>query len=251
MSGMTEVDRELTYSGGGVRLYVEASLEQGAPVALNVDQSHYLANVMRAKTGDKLALFNGRDGEWAAEVSTVSKRSVTLTTFGQIGRQIETPDIWLVLAPIKKTPLDYVTQKAAELGVRAIQPVITRRTIVSRVNTDRMRANAIEAAEQSGRVSVPHIREPLALDRLLDGWDAGRALLFCDEGGEAKPIATVRAARAAVITGPEGGFDPTERAMLRAQPFVIPVTLGPRILRADTAALAALAIWQSACGDWT
>jgi 16S rRNA (uracil1498-N3)-methyltransferase len=248
---MAKDDDELTYPGGGVRLYVDAPLSMAASITLNDDQSHYLAHVMRAKPGDRLALFNGRDGEWAASVATVAKRGVTLTVERQIGLQIETPDIWLVLAPIKKTPLDYVTQKAAELGVRCIQPVITRRTIVSRVNTDRMRANAVEAAEQSGRVSVPEVREPMSLDRLLDGWDAGRALIFCDEGGDAKPLATVRPPKAAILTGPEGGFDPAEREMLRAQSFVIPVTLGPRILRADTAALAALAIWQSTCGDWT
>jgi 16S rRNA (uracil1498-N3)-methyltransferase len=248
---MSEDDADLTYPGGGVRLYVGAPLSADASVALGEDQSHYLAHVMRAKAGDRLSLFNGRDGEWAARIAAVAKRGVTLELDRQIGPQTETPDIWLVLAPVKKTPLDYVTQKAAELGVRRIQPVITHRTIVARVNTDRMRANAIEAAEQSGRVTVPDIGEPIALDRLVDGWDASRALLFCDEGGEAKPLAAVRAPKAAILTGPEGGFDPGERAMLRAQPFVIPVALGPRILRADTAALAALAIWQSACGDWT
>lgn len=248
---MTDDETNLTYPGGGVRLYVDAPLGAGVSVALNADQSHYLAHVMRAKAGDRLALFNGRDGEWSATVAAVAKRGVTLTVQAQSGPQIEAPDLWLVLAPIKKTPLDYVTQKAAELGVQCIQPVLTRRTIVARVNTDRMRANAIEAAEQSGRVTVPEVREPVALDRLLDGWDATRALLFCDEGGDAKPMAAIRQVKAAVLTGPEGGFDPAERAMLRAHRFVIPVTLGPRILRADTAALAALAIWQSTCGDWT
>jgi 16S rRNA (uracil1498-N3)-methyltransferase len=248
---MTDDDKDLTYPGGGIRLFVGASLTGGAPIALNEDQSHYLAHVMRAKAGDRLAVFNGRDGEWAASVSAVAKRGVTVIVERQRCPHIETPDIWLVLAPIKKTPLDYVTQKAAELGVRVLQPVITRRTIVARVNTGRMRANAVEAAEQSGRVTVPEVREPAALDRLLDGWDASRPLLFCDEGGDAKPIAAIHAPKAAILTGPEGGFDPAERELLRAQSFVIPVTLGPRILRADTAALAALAIWQSTCGDWT
>lgn len=247
---MSQDDHELAYPGGGLRLYVDDALTVGAALALNEDQSHYLAHVMRAKLGDRLSVFNGRDGEWAAAVSGVAKRGVTLSVERQTCPQRDVPDVWLVLAPIKKTPLDYVTQKAAELGVRCIQPVITRRTIVARVNTDRMRANAIEAAEQSGRLTVPDVREPITLDRLLQGWEAGRALLFCDEGGDAKPVASVRAAKAAILTGPEGGFDPAERELLRAQSFVIPVTLGPRILRADTAALAALAIWQSTCGDW-
>lgn len=251
MRVMSEDEPHLTYPGGGVRLYVEAALNAGAAMALSQDQSHYLAHVMRAKPGDRLSLFNGRDGEWSAAISTVAKRGVTLHVERRIAPQTETPDVWLVLAPIKKTPLDYVTQKAAELGVRVIQPVITRRTIVARVNTDRMRANAIEAAEQSGRVCVPDVREPMNLDRLLDGWEPDRALLFCDEGGDATPLAKVHAPKAAILTGPEGGFDPAEREMLRAQSFVIPVTLGPRILRADTAVLAALAIWQSTCGDWT
>lgn len=248
---MNEHVQDLAYPGGGIRLFVEASLTGGAPVALNEDQSHYLAHVMRAKVGDRLSLFNGCDGEWTAVVASVAKRGVGLSVERQIGPHHDTPDIWLVLAPIKKTPLDYVTQKAAELGVRAILPVITRRTIVARVNTDRMRANAIEAAEQSGRVTVPDVREPQSLDQLLAAWPRDRPMLFCDESGDAKPFAAIRETKAAILTGPEGGFDPAERQMLRAQSFVIPVTLGPRILRADTAALAALAIWQSTCGDWT
>jgi 16S rRNA (uracil1498-N3)-methyltransferase len=164
------------------------------------------------------------------------------------------PDLWLVFAPIKKTPADYLTQKAAELGVRVLLPVITRRTIVSRVNTERMRANAVEAAEQSGRVTVPEIREPVAFDKLLAAWPGERRILFCDEGGDCAPIAeALRQAGPgpwAVFTGPEGGFDPAERAALRALPHVTPVSLGPRILRADTAALAALAVWQAVAGDW-
>jgi 16S rRNA (uracil1498-N3)-methyltransferase len=248
---MSDDDHDLTYPGGGVRLHVDAALSVGAALTLNEDQSHYLAHVIRAKTGARLSVFNGRDGEWAAEVTQISKRGVTVMTNRRIAPPHETPDIWLVLAPIKKTPLDYVTQKAAELGVRQIQPVITHRTIVARVNTDRMRANAVEAAEQSGRLTVPEVMEPVNLEQLLAAWPPDRAMLFCDEGGDAKPIASVRAAKAAILTGPEGGFDQGEREMLRAQSFVTPVTLGPRVLRADTAALAALAIWQSTCGDWT
>jgi 16S rRNA (uracil1498-N3)-methyltransferase len=159
-----------------------------------------------------------------------------------------------VFAPIKKTPADYVAQKATELGVRALQPVMTRRSIVTRVNVDRLRANAIEAAEQSGRLTVPDVREPEKLDRLLDTWPRERRLVFCDEGGDAPLIGEALKAEAdiafAILSGPEGGFDPQERGMIRERSFVLPVSLGSRILRADTAALAALAIWQSAKGDW-
>jgi 16S rRNA (uracil1498-N3)-methyltransferase len=167
--------------------------------------------------------------------------------------QAEGPDIWLAFAPVKKTPSDYLVQKAAELGASVLLPVFTRRTIVSRVNEERMAANAIEAAEQSGLVSVPEIRKAVTLDKLLATWPRERRLFFCDEGGDARPLAqAVRGAggTAGILTGPEGGFDPAERETLRALSFVTPVTLGPRILRADTAALAALAIWQSVAGDF-
>jgi 16S rRNA (uracil1498-N3)-methyltransferase len=198
-------------------------------------------------------LFNGRDGEWQAEITRTGKRGVTATCLKLTQPQAETPDIWLAFAPVKKTPSDYLVQKAVELGVSVLLPVFTRRTVVSRINQERMAANAIEAAEQSGRLSVPEIRESVSLDKLLASWPKERQLFFCDEGGDAKPLA--EAARGvggpvAILTGPEGGFDPAEREMLRALAFVTPVTLGPRILRADTAALAALAIWQSVCGDW-
>jgi 16S rRNA (uracil1498-N3)-methyltransferase len=172
----------------------------------------------------------------------------------QIAKQSETPDIWLVFAPIKKTPADYVVQKATELGARALQPVFTRRTIVTRINAERMRANAVEAAEQSGRLTVPEIREGVTLDRLLKNWPQERRLIFCDEAGEAPAIAdalkNAHAGPWAILTGPEGGFDPAERESIRSQPFVVPVSLGTRILRADTAALAALSVWQALAGDW-
>jgi 16S rRNA (uracil1498-N3)-methyltransferase len=159
--------------------------------------------------------------------------------------------LWLLFAPIKKTPSDYLVQKATELGASRLQPVFTRRTIVTRVNEERLAANAIEAAEQSGRVSVPEIGAPSDLDKALAHWPKDRPLYFCDEGGDAQALAkAAKPGPAAILTGPEGGFDPAERAMLRGLPFVVPVTLGPRILRADTAALAALAIWQAVAGDF-
>jgi 16S rRNA (uracil1498-N3)-methyltransferase len=245
---------ELTEPGGKVRLYVEAALGPGARIVPAESQVHYLLNVMRAKQGDGIGLFNGRDGEWLARIAAVGKRSCTLECERRTAAQREVPDLWLVFAPIKKTPADYLTQKATELGVRQLQPVLTRRTVVRRVNLERMRANAVEAAEQSGRVSVPEIRETAEFERLFGAWPSDRRILFCDEAGEAPPIAealrTAPDGPWAIVTGPEGGFDPAERAALRALPCVVPVSLGARILRADTAALAALAVWQSVKGDW-
>ncbi len=195
-----------------------------------------------------------RDGEWLAQVAEVSKRSCVLVCRQNLAQQSHVPDVWLIFAPIKKTPADYVVQKATELGAGRLIPVFTRRTIVTRVNLERMRANAIEAAEQSDRLDVPEIGEPLSLNALLAGWPEGRAIIFCDEAGEAPPIASALAGipngAAAILTGPEGGFDPEERETIRARPNVVPVSLGNRVLRADTAALAALAVWQAVRGDW-
>jgi 16S rRNA (uracil1498-N3)-methyltransferase len=246
-------DGELTYPGGKLRLYVEAALGEGARLAPGDGQTHYLLHVMRAKAGDRVSLFNGRDGEWLARIAEAGKRGCTLECERRTAKQTEEADLWLVFAPIKKTPADYLAQKATELGARALQPFITRRTIVARVNLERMRANAVEAAEQSGRLSVPEIREPLSFEKLLAAWPRERHILFCDEAGDAPPIAAaLRGAPDgawAVFTGPEGGFDPAERAVLRALPNVTPVSLGGRILRADTAALAALAVWQAVKGS--
>ncbi|HEY5337527.1 MAG TPA: 16S rRNA (uracil(1498)-N(3))-methyltransferase [Rhizomicrobium sp.] len=245
---------ELSEPGGKVRLYVEAALESGARFAPSDAQAHYLLHVMRAKQGDHLSLFNGRDGEWLAVIAEVTKRACQFACEKQTRAQSGTPDVWLCFAPIKKTPADYVVQKATELGVAALIPVFTRRTIVTRVNVERMAANAIEAAEQSDRLTVPEIREPLPLDKLLKDWPRERRIIFCDEGGGALPIAKALAHVAsgplAILTGPEGGFDPAEREAIRSQDFVVPVTLGPRILRADTAALASLAVLQALKGDW-
>ncbi len=248
---------ELAEAGGQdrqPRLYVAGDLGKGMAVTLDEGQAHYLLHVLRAKAGNRVALFNGRDGEWLAEITQGDKRGVTAKCLKQSAPQHEAPDIWLAFAPVKKTPSDYLVQKAAELGVSILQPVFTRRTIVSRINEERMAANAIEAAEQSGRLTVPEIRQAVGLDKLLASWPKERRLLFCDEGGDAKAMTQgareSRGGPTAILTGPEGGFDPAERAALRALPFVVPVTLGPRILRADTAALAALAVWQSIAGDW-
>jgi 16S rRNA (uracil1498-N3)-methyltransferase len=246
-------EQDLTEAGGKTRLYVTGDLGTNMAVALGKSQTHYLLHVLRAKTGNCVLLFNGRDGEWLAEIAQAGKRGVTAACLKRTQLQAGVPDIWLAFAPVKKTPSDYLVQKAVELGVSCLLPVFTRRTIVSRINEERMAANAIEAAEQSARLSVPEIREGMPLEKLLASWSKERRLFFCDEGGDAKAMTQAaresRGGPAAILTGPEGGFDPAERAALRALPFVMPVTLGPRILRADTAALAALAIWQAVAGD--
>lgn len=246
---------ELTEAGGKTRLYVTADLGEGVAVTLDEGQTHYLLHVLRAEAGNLVSLFNGRDGEWLAEITAAAKRGVTVTCRQQLEAQRGTPDIWLAFAPVKKTPSDYLVQKAAELGVSVLQPVFTRRTIVGRINEERMVANAVEAAEQSARLTVPEVRSGISFDKLLATWPQDRRLLFCDEGGDAKAMSQAaresRGGPCAILTGPEGGFDRAEREALRVLPFVVPVTLGPRILRADTAALAALAIWQAVAGDWS
>lgn len=251
---MPQDDKDLTYPGGLTRLFVDKDLSPGTDLPLPEAQTHFLAHVLRAKPGDRVRVFNGRDGEWSAEIAEVAKRTVTLRLEGQTRGQVGVPDLWLLLAPVKKTPLDYIVQKATELGVARIQPVLTRRTIVDRVNSERMTANAVEAAEQSGRLCVPEIAPPIALEKAFANWSAERRVMFCDEAGDAQPAAQAleKAGRApwAILTGPEGGFDPAERDMIRALKFTVPVTLGPRIMRADTAALAAIAIWQATLGDW-
>lgn len=245
---------DLTEPGGKLRLFVELPLADAAPVLFTLPQTHYLLHVMRAKAGDHILVFNGKDGEWRARLEIARKTCIAVCE-KRTEAQAEVPDLWLAFAPIKKTPGEYVAQKATELGVRVLQPVLTHRTIARRVNAERLRANAIEAAEQSGRLTVPEVRAAIGLDALLAAWPKDRMLVFCDEGGEAAPIAEVLASAKhaggwGVLTGPEGGFDPGERAAIRALPYVRSVTLGPRIMRADTAALAALAVWQAIAGDW-
>jgi 16S rRNA (uracil1498-N3)-methyltransferase len=233
-------------------LFVETALHNGARVAPTAPQSHYLLHVMRARTGDRVSLFNGRDGEWLAQIDEAGRRDRVLACERRTAEQKSETDLWLLFAPIKKTPADYLAQKSTELGVSVLLPVFTRRTIVQRVNLERMKANAIEAAEQSGRLTVPAIREPMELARLIAEWPAERRLLFCDEAGAPPILEALSGAPKgpwAVLTGPEGGFDEEERAMIRALPAAVPASLGTRILRADTAALAALAIWQALHGQ--
>jgi 16S rRNA (uracil1498-N3)-methyltransferase len=246
---------ELNDLGGRLRLFVETPLRTGAKIVPGESQAHYLLHVMRARDGDAVRLFNGKDGEWRAHISDVTRRSCALICDGQVANQDRVPDLWLAFAPIKKTPAEFLVQKATELGAAMLLPVLTERTVARRVNIERLHANAIEAAEQSGRLSVPEIREPESLPELLRAWPLERGLLFCDEAGDALSIGDAlrrvdRHDQWGVLTGPEGGFSPSERHLIRQHPAVLPVTLGPRIMRADTAALAALAVWQAILGDW-
>lgn len=233
---------------------MDAPLGAGASVALGRDQAHYLGGVMRRTVGDEVALFNGRDGEWRAEIGHINKRSAALACGEQTAPQTTPPDVWLLFAPIKKARTDFIVEKAAEMGVRRIQPVFTQHTNAERVKPDRMRAHAIEAAEQCGGVFAPEVAEPVKLSALLSGWDTDRRIMFCDEtAANADAQAVLRAEGGgpwAILIGPEGGFSGEEATRLRAMDCATPVSLGPRILRADTAAVAALAIWQATLGDW-
>jgi 16S rRNA (uracil1498-N3)-methyltransferase len=237
------------------RLFVEAPLAVGADVALGEAQARYLASVLRLGPGARVRLFNGADGEWSAEVGAAGKRGATLRCREATRAQILPPDLMLLFAPVKRHGTDLIAEKGTELGVRTLQPVITKRTQSETVRADRLRAIAIEAAEQTERLDVPEIRDAAALTAILAGWDDARPLLFADEEGDAPSLPTALAGKAAaaqlaLLIGPEGGFDPEERHMLRALPFVTPISLGPRILRAETAVIAALALIQTHWGDW-
>jgi 16S rRNA (uracil1498-N3)-methyltransferase len=235
------------------RLYIDADLGEGKDVALTRDRHHYAMNVLRLKPGDPLRLFNARDGEWLAYLASVSKKSVIVRCERRLADATPPPDLNFIFAPLKHARLDYLVQKATELGVRRICPVITQRTIVERVNLDRMRANAIEAAEQCNLVFVPEICGPQKLDRLLANWDDSRALIYSDEAAPvADPLTALKSLRlpAAVLIGPEGGFTEDERLQLRRLPFVTAISLGPRVMRADTAAISTLSLVQAINGDW-
>jgi 16S rRNA (uracil1498-N3)-methyltransferase len=236
------------------RLFVTPALAQGVAVGLDPAQAHYLKTVLRLAPGDPVALFNGRDGEWLGRVDGFGKGSASLTPLELRRAQGVELDLWLVFAAVKRTRIDFLVEKATELGVSELRPVHTARSIVSRVNLERLRAHAVEAAEQTERLTVPLIREPEDLGALLAHWPGERRLLLCDESGAAAPIAQVlqdsRPRPGAVLVGPEGGFAETELDALRKLAFVCPVGLGPRVLRADTAAVAALAVVQALVGDW-
>lgn len=238
-----------------IRLYVEHPMGAGQRLALNKDQSHYLFAVMRQPLGARIAVFNGIDGEWLAEVSKANKRNGELELVSQRRAQQSPPDLWLLFAPIKKARTDFIVEKAAEMGASRILPVQTDFTNSDRIRQDRLQAHAVEAAEQCGGTYVPEVADLAKLSHVLRDWPEDRKLMFCDETltEEAGAMAALSAAGKgawAVLIGPEGGFSEAERAQLRALPFSHPVSLGPRILRADTAAVAALTLWQLSLGDW-
>ncbi|MBY6056185.1 16S rRNA (uracil(1498)-N(3))-methyltransferase [Leisingera daeponensis] len=237
-----------------IRLYVEHPLGAGQSVPLDRDQAHYLFGVMRLSAGAYVALFNGQDGEWLAEVAEAGKRGGTLICLEQTKPLQLPPDLWLMFAPIKKARTDFIVEKAAEMGAARILPVQTEFTNSERIRQDRLQAHAVEAAEQCGGTYVPEVADLQKLPRLLDQWPAERQLMFCDEAevGNALHLAaeTQKVAPWAILIGPEGGFSEAERKRLHALPQSHVVSLGPRILRADTAAVAAMTLWQQALGDW-
>ena len=243
------------YDFRATRLYVDAPLDTGRAVAFDRDQANYLVNVLRLGRGDALLLFNGRDGEWQANLAVAGKRNVSAIVAARTRGQTREGSLHFLFAPLKHARLDYLVQKAVEMGAARLQPVITRHTQVTRVNLDRMRANVIEAAQQCGVLAVPAVAEPQTFEEVVAATD--RLLVFCDEEADVKdPLAALAGTRAspgtpvALLIGPEGGFAEEERAALLERPKVVRIALGPRILRADTAAVAALALVQAVLGDW-
>ena len=236
------------------RLFVEADLAEGEAVPCTPGQANYLRNVLRLRAGGAVLVFNGRQGEWRAELADAGRRGVALSIKAKVREQSGGPDVEYLFAPLKRARLDYMVEKATEMGAARLRTVLTRRTVAERVNLERMRAHAIEAAEQCGILRLPEIAAPEKLERAIARWDAARALVFCDEdGGERCPftaLARIKPGPVAVLIGPEGGFDDAERELLSTQPFVTRISLGPRILRADTAAVAALALVNAVLGDW-
>jgi 16S rRNA (uracil1498-N3)-methyltransferase len=241
------------------RLYVDAPLAAGAAIPLDAARGHYLRNVLRREKGASVLLFNGRDGEWQAEIEALAKNGTRLSVQRQTVPQRRGHDLWLVFAPLKRERIDLLAEKATELGCRRLQPIFTQHTAVSRVNLERLAAHVMEAAEQTERLDLPEVAEPRRFGELLESWPADRRIILCAEAGAATPIAEALAGLPrptadneipyAVMTGPEGGFASSELDHLRKLPFVTPVGLGPRVLRADTAAIAALACWQALLGD--
>jgi 16S rRNA (uracil1498-N3)-methyltransferase len=236
------------------RLFVKPQLIAQAEIALEPPQAHYLINVLRCKTGDEVLLFNGRDGEWRGVLSAATKKRVAVVIEERTRPQSDGPDLHYLFAPLKRARVDYMAQKATEMGASLLQPVLTRRTMAERVNTSRLFANAVEAAEQCGILRVPDVAAPEKLPRLLERWDETRLLVFADESASvSSPLAALERERErplAVLIGPEGGFEADERALLLEQPYVLPISLGPRVMRADTAAVAALALVNAVLGDW-
>ncbi|MGQ0558465.1 MAG: 16S rRNA (uracil(1498)-N(3))-methyltransferase, partial [Sphingosinicella sp.] len=237
--------------GSTPRLYVPERLAADAVITLAGAPAHYLGDVLRLREGAQLRLFDDRSGEWQSEIEQAGRKRVQVAIRRHLRPRETVPDLWLLFAPVKRGRIDWLVEKATELGVAELHPVISERTIVERVNLERLRAHAIEAAEQCERTALPRLEPPRRLDRRLDDWPDGRVLHFADEAGGTPLAEAARPAAAANLIGPEGGFSDAERRRLLAHPAACPVSLGPRILRADTAALAAIALWMAAAGDWS
>lgn len=233
------------------RLFVETELAPG-PLRIDGPPAHYLIQVMRMKAGDPVKLFDDRTGEWLGVAQAVGKRDLVLDVTDKLREREPVPDLWLCAAPIRKGRIDWVAEKACELGVARLAPVLTRRAVVDKLNLDRLRSHMIEAAEQCGRTALPELVEPVKLPAMLRDWPAGRTLFFADETGGQPALEAMRAhpGPAAILVGPEGGFDTEEREAIRAHPNAVGIALGPRILRAETAAVAAVSLWMGAVGDW-
>ncbi len=238
-----------------IRLFTQSKLSNDECIELTTENVHYLLNVMRKKSGDNILLFNGIDGEWLGSIESLSKKYGTVRILEKTREYKKEPDIWLCFAPVKNAPIQNIVQKATELGISTLQPVFTQYTVINNVNTERMLANAVEASEQSERLSVPKIREPIKLNNMLENWEKDRKLILCDESGSGQPAVKAlenldNKGKYAILIGPEGGFSPTEFEIMHKKHYIIPVGLGPRILRADTAAIAAIVCYQSILGDW-
>lgn len=237
-----------------IRLFVNIKLKEGEEVCLSEAQSHYLSNVMRVRQGDEISCFNGCDGEFAAEILVVHKKQTQIGIRNKIKQFKNSPDVWLVFAPLKKDCTDFLVQKSTELGVSGLLPIITQNTNTDKVKTERLQAQALEASEQCERLDVPQVFSPQDFKQVIENWDSSRRLLFMDERGAgmsvAEALSKCDAQKVAILVGPEGGFSDSEFNMLYKLPFVCGVSLGPRILRAETAAVAALSVWQAIAGDW-
>jgi len=232
------------------RLFVRTPLGEGARVELDASQANYLGNVMRLGEGAELLVFDGNSGEWLARIDEAAKKRMTLSVEGRTREPESVPDVWLAFAPVKRTQTDWLVEKATELGAARLMPVMTQRTVAERVKLERLESIAIEAAEQCGRTVLPEIAEPLPLARFIKERDVSRTLYFADEVGGEHASNAFKEGACCILVGPEGGFTNDERATIRSAPNAVPISLGPRILRAETAALAALAVWMSAAGDW-
>ena len=232
------------------RLFVRAPLGEGARIDLDAAQANYLGNVLRMKQGAQLLLFDGASGEWLSRVAEAGKKRMALTVERRTREPETIPDVWLAFAPVKRARIDWLVEKATELGAARLIPVMTQRTVVDRLNLERLQAHIVEAAEQCGRTRLPELGEPVPLEKFLEQRDQARNLYFADENGGEPAAQAFKPGAATILTGPEGGFSDSERAAIRATPNAIAISLGPRILRAETAALAALAAYMTIAGDW-